>query len=232
MIKEILIDSSTNQSFWDADLSDSSGRHVTPNHYRMRELYTFFSCIWHPISCMTFSRHGDHDHQRKCRILIHHWRWTDSIDQLTNFDDHTERFRFCLNVTSGLEIGILLSYPSWSSLRSVVDRETTTSALFQALKILLLWANRLEIRIYMSWRSSLAIVLGLEPKLDSFEQVRLVIFKMTGRAFDLDNNLVLSLGSFPHGMNDGFLCLRYILNFCYIYCAIICLITKISLFLS
>ena len=75
-------------------------------------------------------------------------------------------------------MGILLSYPCWWILQCVVDRETDSSVSFLNLEISSQLANREEIRILFSRRSSLADVLDLEPHLDRFEQVHLVIFDM------------------------------------------------------
>ena len=49
--------------------------------------FTIFSHFWHCISCIAFSRSRGHDHRRKYRIWIDHWRCPRSIDQLSNFDD-------------------------------------------------------------------------------------------------------------------------------------------------
>ena len=116
------------------------------------ENFTLFSRIRHLISCMTFSRRDWYDYQRKYRILIHHWRLPGSIDQETNFDNLLILNTFvCLNVSNGVEIGILLSCPSWCNLWSVVDRQTAKLASLQTFEISPQWANRLEIRILFGW---------------------------------------------------------------------------------
>ena len=120
----------------------------------------FFSCIWHHMFCMTFSRQGGDDPRRKCKIFINHWKWPAIIDQQPNFDGslaYVECFCFYLNVSSGFEILIRLSYPSWWNLPSVVDRETATPEPFQVSEISQPLTNRLEINISFRWRLSLAI---------------------------------------------------------------------------
>ena len=85
-----------------------------------------------------------------------HW----STDQFWWSLAHTESVRSCLNDCIDFEIDILLSYPSWWSLRTVVNQETAKPALFQALEFSPSMANRLEIKSLLSWRSSHALCFG------------------------------------------------------------------------
>ena len=71
----------------------------------------------------TFSSREGYNQWQKYRILIHHLVLLINRPILIII----ECFCFCLNVSSGFEIGILLSYLSCRNLRSVVDRETTTT---------------------------------------------------------------------------------------------------------
>ena len=110
------------------------------------------------------------------KMIWFHW----STNQFWWSLAHIEHFRFCLNVSRGFEIDILLSYPRWWRVR---DQETATQALFNTLEISPQQVNRLEIRILYKWRSSLSVVLGLELQLDHFKQVRLVIFEMADKDY-------------------------------------------------
>ena len=149
---------------------------------------------------MTFSRCRNHHHRRRYRILIHHWRFPDSIDQQTNLD-HIERFRFCLNVNSGFEIDILLSYPSERRHRRVADLKAVIPALFKALTISSQLSNRWQIRIPISWRSSLGFGTAVGPIwTNSF----FYLWDDTPRGSYLDSYFVLTLVSFSQHMNNVF----------------------------
>lgn len=63
--------------------------------------FSFFSCVWHFISHVTFSWHDGYDLQRKYRILTDHLNkiWPGFNDQQTNSDD-LKYLHFCLKVSS------------------------------------------------------------------------------------------------------------------------------------
>ena len=80
---------------------------------------------------------------------------------------HTERFRFCYNISGAIEIVILLLYQSWWNPTNAVDRQTVTPVLYQTLAIsprLINWLKtRLKNKLTFISSSCLVFRIPIEP---------------------------------------------------------------------
>ena len=112
MIFDFLIDSCINQPFQETDLS-----------------YMLF--FLHLESCLSHVFLQTRGPWSPKMIWFHR-----SMHQFWWPLTHIEQFSFCLDVSSGFEIDILLPYSNWWCVQSVEVRETATPASFLVLKIL------------------------------------------------------------------------------------------------